>query len=231
MLIYWAAMMLFYHFYGVNDVYKLRMVDILVLCNRRIIDSLCRAVWTELVICTCHHVRSHIRPHIRSHVWAHVCTSNLAHVWIITFQGIISFLVLEYITLYSQTSKAACTLAMEGDGLPGLRGFPFGRDAGDPREDTKKAAQHRSNVMKLSNLRHCCIARGFTQQTLLERSDLKQLIRDNTHRRIYINAAAHCFAQQFFAKRTFVGDFVRLYIRFRRSYNLIFNPFVELHIV
>jgi hypothetical protein len=93
-----TTMMLLYRFNILNNIHKLRMVVVLVLRNWRIIDRLRWTIRTKFSV-------------IHAAYITHI-------VVIITVHNNYPLPFLEYILLYSQRKNPACTLDMEGDGLP-----------------------------------------------------------------------------------------------------------------
>lgn len=107
-------MMLLYRFNILHDVHKLRMEVILVLYNWRIKDGLSWTIRTKACLINAAYI-----PIVIPHAISGVCNSVSTHVVIIiAFHSNYPLPVLKYNLLYSQKDDAACTLDMEGDGLP-----------------------------------------------------------------------------------------------------------------
>ncbi|SFF21267.1 hypothetical protein SAMN04487969_11869 [Paenibacillus algorifonticola] len=89
--------MLLHCFNILNDIHKLRMVVVLVLCYRRIIDRLRWTIGTKVSV-------------IHAAYITHIIV-------IISIQNNYPLPVLEYTLLYSQKGHAVCMFDMEGYGL------------------------------------------------------------------------------------------------------------------
>lgn len=102
-----ATMMLLHRFNILDDIYKLRMIVVLVLGNWRIIDRLRWTIGAKV---------SFIHAAYITHV-----------IIIIAVHSIYPLPVLEYTLLYSQKGNAACTYDMEGDSLASVCRVDGGR--------------------------------------------------------------------------------------------------------
>ncbi len=108
-------MMLLNRFNILNDIHKLRMVVVLVLCNRRIIDRLRRTIGTKF--------HSTHTADIAG-ISGTSDITDIAHMKvIITVQSNYLLPVLEYTLLYSHRDKSTCTLDPGGDSPLGFRGI------------------------------------------------------------------------------------------------------------
>lgn len=104
-------MMLFYRFNILNNIHKLRMVDVLVLCNWWIIDRLSWTIGTKFSFI---HTSNITRIANITHA-PHI--AHITHVIVVvSVHSNYPLPVLEYTILYSRKGDVTCTFNTEGYG-------------------------------------------------------------------------------------------------------------------